>query len=57
MVGVSNTEPYEEPRLCLFTVDDPSLWEFRSRLSDDEFAIADLTDEEWGAFHTIIAEG
>ena len=32
-------------------------WEFRSRLDAAEFAIADVTDEEWDAFHTIIAEG
>jgi hypothetical protein len=56
MVVVSNAEPYEEPRLHLFTMDDPRLWEFRSRLSDEEFAIADVTDEEWEAFHMIIAE-
>ena len=46
----------EEPRLHLFTVDDPRLWEFRSRLSDEEFALDDVTDEEWGAFHAVIAE-
>ncbi len=57
MVVVSNAEPYEEPRLHLFTVDDARLWEFRSRLSDEEFAIADVPDEEWEAFHMIIAEG
>ena len=57
MVSVSTVEQRdEEPRLHLFTVDDPRLWEVRSRLTDAEFAIPDLTDEEWDAFHAIIAE-
>jgi hypothetical protein len=46
----------EEPQLHLVTVDDPRLWEFRSRLSDEEFAIEGLSDEEWDTFHSIIAE-
>jgi hypothetical protein len=47
----------EEPRLHLFTVDDPRLWEFRSQLSAEEFAIPDVSDEEWDKFHAIVAEG
>lgn len=47
----------EEPRLHLFTIDDPRLWEFRSRLTDDEFAVPDVADEEWDLFHAILAEG
>jgi hypothetical protein len=40
---------------CL-RVDDPRLWEFRSRLSGEEFAVPGLTDDEWDSFHAIIAE-
>lgn len=47
----------EEPCLHLYTVGDPRLWEFRSQLLDEEFAIPDVSDEEWDAFHAIIAEG
>ena len=36
----------EEPPLHLFTVDDPRLWEFRSRSSDEELALGEVTDEE-----------
>jgi hypothetical protein len=46
----------EEGHLHLFAVDDPRLWEFRSRLSDQDFAIPDLSDEDWDSFHSIIAE-
>jgi hypothetical protein len=46
----------EEDRLHLFTVDDPRLWEFRSRLTDQEFAIPDISGEDWDSFHAIIAE-
>lgn len=42
--------------LHLFSVDDPRLWEFRSRLDDQEFGIPDLGDDEWEDFHRIIAE-
>ncbi len=36
MHGVSTAEQSdEEPRLHLFTIDDPRLWEFRSALSDE----------------------
>ncbi len=55
--GVSSVEHHdEESHLHLFTVDDPRLWEFRSRLTAEEFSIPDLSDEEWESFHAIIAE-
>lgn len=54
MTSAEQREP--EPRLHLFTVDDPRLWEFRSRLDDEQFAIPELSDEEWDTFHTIIAQ-
>lgn len=44
-----------EPELHLFTVDDLRLWELRSRLSDEEFAIEGLSDNKWDTFHKIIA--
>lgn len=47
----------DEPRLHLFTVDDPRLWEFRSRFSNDDFALDGVTDQEWDAFHAVIADG
>ena len=54
---VSSVERHdEERRLHVFAVDDPRLWEFRSRLDATEFAIPDVSDEEWDAFHAIIAE-
>ncbi len=46
----------EHPRLSMFTVTDPRLWEFRSRLSAEEFAIPDVPGEEWDAFHAVLAE-
>jgi hypothetical protein len=49
-------ESDEQYHLHLFTVDDPRLWEPRQRLSPEEIAIKGLTDEEWDAFHAIIAE-
>jgi hypothetical protein len=55
---VSALEPHNgERELHLFTVDDPRLWEFRSRLTPEEFAIPDMSDEEWDTFHAILAEG
>jgi hypothetical protein len=54
--SVTSAEQHDqEPELHLFTVDDPRLWEFRSRLSGDEFAIDGLSDDEWDTFHEIIA--
>lgn len=37
-------------------VDDPRLWEFLCRLTDQEFAIPDVSDEDWDSFHAIVAE-
>jgi hypothetical protein len=52
---VTSAEQHDEQlQLHLFTVDDPRLWEFRSRLSDAEFAIPDLDEQEWESFHAII---
>ena len=56
-VTTTAEEPDGESHLHLFTLDDPGLWQFRSRLSREEFTIPDLTDEEWDSFHAIIAEG
>ena len=58
MVPMSTVEEPddEEFRLHLFTADDPRLWEFRSRLTAEEFAIPGLTNDEWDSFHAIIAE-
>jgi hypothetical protein len=54
---VSSAERHEkEAHLHLFTVDDPRLWEFQSRLDEREFAIPGVSDEEWDSFHAIIAE-
>lgn len=56
-LGMSSVEHHdEEDHLHLFAVDDPRLWEFQSRLSDQEFAIPDVSDEDWDSFHAIIAD-
>ena len=39
-----------------FVDDDPRLWESRPRLTPEEFALEDVTDEEWDAFYTALAE-
>ncbi len=46
----------EESHLRLFTVDDERLWDSRPRLSSEEFALEDVTDEEWDAFYAALAE-
>lgn len=58
MIAVTTTAQDHEAgdRLHLFTVDDRGLWEFRSRLSDEEFALSDVTDDEWERFHAVLAE-
>ena len=57
IVHMSSAERHdEEAHLHLFTVDDPRLWEFQSRLDEREFTIPDVSDEEWDSFHAIIAE-
>jgi len=40
-------QPDGEFPLHSFTVDDPRLWEFRSKLTWEESTIPGLTDEEW----------
>ncbi|HLI57977.1 MAG TPA: hypothetical protein VKY26_13210 [Actinomycetota bacterium] len=46
----------EESHLRLFTVDDERLWDSRPRLTSEEFALEDVTDEEWDAFYAALAE-
>lgn len=46
----------EEPHLRLFTVDDEHLWESRPRLRAEEFVLEDVTDEEWDAFYSALAD-
>jgi hypothetical protein len=46
----------EKPHLRLFTVDDERLWESRLRLTAEEFALEDVTNEEWEAFYAALAE-
>jgi hypothetical protein len=53
---VSVVEQPEEPHLRLFTVDDERLWESRPRLGPEEFALDEVTDEEWDSFHAVLAE-
>jgi hypothetical protein len=53
---VSVAEHPDEPRLQSFTVDDPRLWDVRPRLSPEEFALEDVTDEEWDAFYAALKE-
>jgi hypothetical protein len=54
---VSSVEQNDQvPHLHLFTVDDPRLWDFRSRLAPEEFTIPGLSDQEWDTFHAIIAD-
>ena len=54
--AMSLVEQPEESHLRLFTVDDERLWDSRPRLSSEEFALEDVTDEEWDAFYTALAE-
>jgi hypothetical protein len=56
LFGVSAVEHPEEPKLRLFTVDDPRLWEPRPHLTPEQFALEGISDEEWDAFHAAIAE-
>lgn len=53
---MSVVEHPEQPHLRLFTIDDDHLWEARPRLSAAEFALEDVTDEEWDAFYAALAE-
>jgi hypothetical protein len=40
----------------LFTVDDDHLWDSRPRLGADEFALDDVSDDEWDAFYAALAD-
>jgi hypothetical protein len=46
----------EPERLRSFTVDEDRLARAMPLLSPEEFALNDVTDEEWDAFHAAIAE-
>lgn len=54
--GVSVVEQPKDPHLRLFTVDDERLWDSRSRLDPEEFALDDVSDAEWEAFYGALAE-
>lgn len=54
--SVSVVEQPERRPLRSFTVDDERLAGALPELSPDEFALDDVTDEEWDAFHTAIAD-
>jgi hypothetical protein len=54
--AMSMVEQPEESHLRLFTADDERLWESRPRLTSEEFALEDVTDEEWDAFYAALAE-
>jgi hypothetical protein len=56
MSGMSVVEQPERPHLRSFTVDDDRLAEARPQLTPEEFALEDVTDEEWAAFHDAIAD-
>jgi hypothetical protein len=53
---MSVVERPDEPSPWLFTVDDPRLWDARPQLSPVEFALEDVTDQEWDAFYAVVAE-
>lgn len=53
---MSVVEQPEEPELRLFTVDDERLWDSRPRLSAADFALDDVTDDEWTSFFVSLAE-
>ncbi len=53
---MSMVEQPERRPLRSFTVDDERLAGALPDLSPDEFALDDVSDEEWDAFHTAIAE-
>ncbi|MHB8246235.1 MAG: hypothetical protein ACYDGN_12950 [Acidimicrobiales bacterium] len=53
---MSVAEHPDEPRLQSFTAGDPRLWDVRPRLSPEEFALEDVTDEEWDAFYAALKE-
>jgi hypothetical protein len=49
-------EQPDEPHLRLYTVDDDRLWDARPRLQSEEFALEEVTDDEWDAFYGALAE-
>jgi hypothetical protein len=53
---MSVVEQPERRPLRSFTVDDDRLADALPLLSVDEFALDDVTDEEWDAFHAAIAD-
>ena len=53
---MSMVEQPERRSLRSFTVDDEHLAGALPGLSPDEFALDEVTDEEWDAFHTAIAD-
>lgn len=53
---MSILEQPERPHLRSFTVDDVQLAEALPLLSPEEFALDDVSDEEWNAFHAAIAD-
>lgn len=55
-MGVSVVEQPDEPHLRLYAVADERLWESRPRLRAQEFALQDVTDEEWEAFYAALAD-
>ena len=53
---MSVVEQPGEPNLRLFTVDDERLWESRPRFGAEDFALDDVTDDEWDAFYAVLAQ-
>ena len=49
-------EQPDEPHLRLYTADDERLWDSRSRLHAEEFALDEISDEELDAFYAALAE-
>ncbi|HUR17622.1 MAG TPA: hypothetical protein VMZ51_01640 [Acidimicrobiales bacterium] len=52
---MSDVEQPDRPHLRSSTVDDDRLADARPLLSSEEFALTDVTDDEWDAFHAAIA--
>ncbi|MGH9278881.1 MAG: hypothetical protein ACRD12_12355 [Acidimicrobiales bacterium] len=53
---MSVVEQPEEPHLRLYAVDDERLWESRPRLHAEEFALDDVSDDEWEAFYSALSD-
>ncbi|MGI9033406.1 MAG: hypothetical protein ACR2HY_06945 [Acidimicrobiales bacterium] len=53
---MSASEQPERRPLRSFTVDDDGLAGALPTLGPDDFAVDDVTDEEWDAFHAAIAD-